>query len=58
VLSLSIAKWCDLLISQSLVYGDDRQEPQDLLNLIRPEETDSDPDTWLMPHMSILAFLH
>jgi hypothetical protein len=57
VLLLSIAKWCNLLISQLLVYDGDRQAPQDLLNLL-PEGTDLDPDTWLMRHMSILALLH
>ncbi len=56
MLSLSIAKRRDLLISQSLVYNGGRQAPQDLSNLL-PEETDLDPDTWLMHHMSILAFL-
>jgi hypothetical protein len=57
VLSLSIAKWRNLLNSQSLVYYGDRQAPPDLLNLL-PEETDSDPDTWLMGHELMLAFLH
>jgi hypothetical protein len=38
------------------VYNGDRQAPPDLLNLLL-EETDSDPDTWLTHHMSILAFL-
>jgi hypothetical protein len=57
VLSLSIAKWHALLNSQSLVYDGDRQAPLDLLNLL-PEETDSDPDTWLMRHELMLAFLH
>ncbi len=38
------------------MYNGDRQAPTDLLNLL-PEETDSDPDTWLMRHMLILAFL-
>ncbi len=52
----SIAKWCNLLNSQSLVHDSDRQAPSDLLNLL-PEETDSDPDTWLTCHESMLAFL-
>ncbi len=56
MLSLSIAKWCNLLNSQSLVYDGDRQAPQDLLNLL-PEGTDLDPDTLLMCHELILAFL-
>jgi hypothetical protein len=55
MLSLSIAKWHDLLNSQLLVYDGDRQAPPDLSNLL-PEETDLDPDTWLTRHMSILAF--
>jgi hypothetical protein len=57
VLLLSIAKWRNLLTSQLLVYDGDRQAPLNLLNLL-PEETDLDPDTWLMHHMLILAFLH
>jgi hypothetical protein len=57
VLLLSIAKWCDLLNSQLLVYDGDRQAPPDLLNLL-PEETDLDPNTWLMHHELMLAFLH
>jgi hypothetical protein len=44
MLSLSIAKWCDFLNSQSPVYDGDRQAPLDLLNLL-PKGTDSDPDT-------------
>ncbi len=44
MLSLSIAKWRDLLNSQLPVYDGDRQAPPDLLNLL-PEGTDSDPDT-------------
>jgi hypothetical protein len=56
MLLLSIAKWCNLLNSQLLVYDGDRQAPTDLLNLL-PEGTDSDPDTQLMHHESILAFL-
>jgi hypothetical protein len=56
VLLLSIAKWRDSLNSQSLVYDGDRQAPPDLSNLL-PEETDSDPDTWLAHHESMLAFL-
>jgi hypothetical protein len=55
MLSLSIAKWRDLLDSQLLVYDSDRQAPPDLLNLL-PEGTDLDPDEWLMHHKSILAF--
>jgi hypothetical protein len=54
MLSLSIAKWCNLLNSQLLVYNGDRQAPLDLLNLLL-EGTDLDPDTWLMRHKSILA---
>jgi hypothetical protein len=57
VLSLSITKWCNLLNSQLLVYDSDRQAPPDLSNLLL-EEADSDPDTWLMRHMLIRAFLH
>ncbi len=57
MLLLRIAKWRNLLISQLLVYNGDRQASPDLLNLLQ-EETDLDPDTWLMHHMSILAFLH
>ena len=59
MLSLSIAKWRNLLNSQLLVYDGDIQEPQDLSNLL-PEGTDSDPDTdtWLMHHESIPAFPH
>jgi hypothetical protein len=56
VLSLSIAKWPDLLIGQLLVYNGDRNAPPDLSNLL-PEETDWDPDTLLTHHMLILAFL-
>jgi hypothetical protein len=56
VLSLSIAKWCNLLNSQLLVYNGDRQAPPDLSNLL-PEETDLDPETWLTHHESMLAFL-
>jgi hypothetical protein len=56
VLLLSIAKWCNFLNSQLLVYDGDRQAPPDLLNLL-PEETDLDPDTWLTRHESKLAFL-
>jgi hypothetical protein len=44
VLLLSIAKWHNLLNSQSLGYNGDRQAPPDLLNLL-PEETDLYPDT-------------
>jgi hypothetical protein len=44
ILLLSIAKWCNLLNSQSPVYDGDRQAPPDLLNLL-PEGSDSDPDT-------------
>jgi hypothetical protein len=56
VLLLSIAKWHDLLKNQSLVYDGDRQTPPNFLNLLL-EETDLDPDTWLMRHESMLAFL-
>ncbi len=55
MLLLSIAKWRDLLNSQSPVYVGDRQAPPDLLNLL-PEGTDLDPDVWLMRHKSIPAF--
>jgi hypothetical protein len=55
MLLLSIAKWHDLLDSKLLVYDGDRQAPPDLSNLL-PEGTDSDPDTWLTCHKSILAF--
>jgi hypothetical protein len=57
MLSLSIAKWRDLLNSQSLVYDGDRQAPPDLLNLL-PEGTDLDPDKELTYHKSIPAFPH
>ncbi len=43
MLSLSIAKWRDLLNCQSPVYDGDRQAPPDLLNLLA-EGTESDPD--------------
>ena len=43
MLSLCIAKWRDLLNSQSPVYAGDKQTPPDLLNLL-PEGTDLDPD--------------
>jgi hypothetical protein len=56
MLLLSIAKWPDLLNSQSLVYDGDRQAPPDLSYLL-PEGTDSDPDTWLTCHELMLAFL-
>ena len=56
-LSLSIAKWGNLLNNQLPVYDADRQAPPDLSNLL-PEETDSDPDTWLMRRESMLTFLH
>ncbi len=56
MLLLSIAKWRNLPTSQSLVYDGDRQAPPDLSNLL-PEGTDLDPDTLLMCHMLILAFL-
>ncbi len=56
MLSLSITKWRGSLNGHLLVYNGDRQAPPDLLNLL-PEETDSDPDTWLMRHVLILAFL-
>ncbi len=55
MLSLSIAKWRNLLNSQSPVYVSDRQAPLDLSNLL-PEGTDLDPDKWLMCHKSIPAF--
>ncbi len=57
MLSLSIAKWRNLLNSQLLVYDGDRQAPPDLLNLLL-EGTDSNPDKWLMHHKSIPAFPH
>jgi hypothetical protein len=56
VLLLSIAKWRNLLNSQLLMYNGDRQAPPYLLNLL-PEETDLDPDTWLMLHELMLEFL-
>ncbi len=56
MLSLSIAKWRDLLNSQSPVYDGDRQAPPDLSNLL-PDGTDLDPDTWLTCHELMLAFL-
>jgi hypothetical protein len=56
MLLLSIAKWLNLLNSQSLVYDGDRQAPPDLSNLL-PEGTDLDPDTWLTRHELMLAFL-
>jgi hypothetical protein len=52
MLSLSIAKWRDMLNSQLPVYVGDRHAPPDLLNLL-PEGTDLDPDVWLMRHKSI-----
>ncbi len=55
-LLLSIAKWRNLLNSQSPVYVGDKQTPPDLLNLL-PEGTDLDPDVlWLMRHKLIPAF--
>ncbi len=57
MLSLSIAKWRDLLNNQSLVYEGGRLTPMDLLNLL-PQGIDSDPNTWLMHHELRLAFLH
>jgi hypothetical protein len=56
VLLLSIAKWHDLLISQLPVNDGNRQAPPDLSNLL-PKGTDLDPDTWLMRHELMLAFL-
>jgi hypothetical protein len=56
MLSLSIAKWHNLLNSQSPVYDGDRQAPPDLSNLL-PEGADSDPGTWLMHHGLMLACL-
>jgi hypothetical protein len=56
VLLLSIAKWRNFLNSQLLVYKGDRQAPPDFLNLL-PEEVDSDPDTWMTRHESMLEFL-
>jgi hypothetical protein len=55
MLLLSIAKWHDLLNSQSPVYDGDRQAPPDLSNLLL-EGSDPDPDKWLTCHKSILAF--
>jgi hypothetical protein len=57
MLLLSIAKWRNLLNSQSSEYDDDRQAPPDLLNLL-PEGTDLDLDEWLTHHKSIPAFPH
>jgi hypothetical protein len=54
---LSIAKWRNLLNSQSPVYVGDKQTPPDLLNLLL-EGTDLDPDVWLTHHKSIPAFPH
>jgi hypothetical protein len=54
MLLLSIAKQCDWLNNQLLVYDGDRQAPPDLSNLL-PEGTDSDPDKWLTRHKSIPA---
>ncbi len=56
MLLLSTAKWRALLNSQLLVYNGDRQAQPDLSNLL-PDETDLDPDTWLMRHELMLAFL-
>jgi hypothetical protein len=56
LLLLIFTKWHNLLNSQLLVYAGDRQAPLDLSNLL-PEETDSDPDSWLMRHELMLAFL-
>jgi hypothetical protein len=56
ILSLSIAKWRDLLNSQLLVYEGDRLTPTDFLNLLL-QGIDSDPNTWLMRHWLMLAFL-
>jgi hypothetical protein len=39
-----------------MMVTDRHHQISDLSNLL-PEETDSDPDTWLTHHMSILAFL-
>jgi hypothetical protein len=55
LLLLSIAKWSDLLNSQSLVYVGDKQTPRERFNLL-PEGIDLDPDIWLMHHTSIPAF--
>ncbi len=55
MLLLSIAKWCDLLNSQSPVYAGEEQTPPDLLNLL-PGGTDSDPNIWLTHHWSIPTF--
>ncbi len=43
MLLLSIAKWPNLLNSQSPVYVHDKQAPPDLLSLLL-EGTDLDPD--------------
>jgi hypothetical protein len=56
MLLLSIPKWPNSLNGQSLVYDGDRQAPPDVSNLL-PEGTDLDPDTWLMCHELMLAFL-
>ena len=56
MLLLGFTKWRDSLNSQSLAYNGDRQAPPNLSNLL-PEETDLDPDTWLMRHELMLAFL-
>jgi hypothetical protein len=52
MLLLSIAKWRNLLNSQSLVYDGDKQTPPVLLNLL-PEGTDLDPDKWLTRHSHV-----
>ncbi len=39
------------------MYDGGRQAPPNLSNQL-PEETDSNPDTWLTHHMLIPAFLH
>jgi hypothetical protein len=57
MLSLSIAKWHDLLNSQLLVYEGGRLSPTDLLNLL-PRGIDLDPNTWLTRHELRLTFLH
>jgi hypothetical protein len=56
MLLLSIAKWRNSQNSQLPVCDGDRQAPPDLSNLL-PEGTGLDPDTRLMRHGLMLAFL-
>ncbi len=56
MLSLSIAKWRNLLNGQLQVYEGDGLTPTDLLNLL-PQGIDSDPNIWLTRHELRLEFL-